>query len=154
MKRDPKLEALLELVLSSEEAADRAARAAAGLPSQAERPISSDMTGTTIIDAKIAASEARTDTKFAKLEGKLDLILNKVDRLEGDSQRTRATVRNTGLTLFFGLASLMVAISALAFNGFLGSFNAGVRVRDIVREEVVAARPAPAVAPVSQPATK
>ncbi len=30
-------------------------------------------------DAKIAAAEARTDTKIVRLEGKIDLVLEKLD---------------------------------------------------------------------------
>jgi hypothetical protein len=31
-----------------------------------------------LMDAKVAAAEARTDTKIARLEGKLDLLVSKI----------------------------------------------------------------------------
>lgn len=86
-----------------------------------------------LVDAKIAAEAARTDTKFAQLIGKLDRMDDKLTRLEGDSQRTRATVRTSAISLGLGLAALMVAIAGLLLNSVIGSFTAGARVDEIAR---------------------
>lgn len=86
------------------------------------------------VDAKIAAAEARTDTKITKIEGKLDLILQRLGTIEeksadarGEARATRRYVVGTGLSL----GALLIAIVTLAINGF----NIGSKVDDIARYE-------------------
>jgi hypothetical protein len=80
------------------------------------------------IDAKLAASEARTDTKIARLEGKLDLVLSKLDDVRNDNRGIRANQWVIG----FGLALLIVAIAAL----FPAFFGIGAQVKDLVDASV------------------
>lgn len=73
-----------------------------------------------LVDAKIAAAEARTETKFAELIGRTDAkfaeVLGRLDRLTGevqdmrsDNRHTRSTVRNAA----FALAALIIGVPAL-----------------------------------------
>jgi hypothetical protein len=80
------------------------------------------------VDAKIAASEARSETKMAKLEGKIDLVLEKLDNLtkEGHVARTNQWV------IGFGLAALIVGVAAL----LPVFFGIGDRMHDIVERAV------------------
>jgi hypothetical protein len=79
------------------------------------------------VDAKIAASEARTDTKFAKLESKIDQLLDKSTDARSEARATRRTVIGTGVSL----GALMIAVLGLYTN----SFNVGSRVSEIARGE-------------------
>lgn len=86
------------------------------------------------VDAKIAAAEARTDTKFATLKGQLDLISAKLDSINekatdarSEARTTRRTVVGTGLSL----AALIMAL--VGFGGNM--FGLGSRVDDIARVE-------------------
>jgi hypothetical protein len=81
-----------------------------------------------LTDAKIAASEARTETKIVRMEGKLDLVVSKLDSLREDNRATRANQWVIG----FGLAVLIVAVAAL----FPVFFDMGGKVKDWIREEV------------------
>ena len=90
-----------------------------------------------LTDAKIAASEARTDTKIARVEGKLDLVVSKIDAigeklnvLRDDNRATRANQWVIG----FGLAVLIIAVAAL----FPVFFDLGSKVRDMVDHGVQA----------------
>lgn len=61
------------------------------------------------IDAKMAAAEARTDTKLAKLEGKLDLVLTEVRSAKQEAKEDSRTNRNLNI----GLAAIIIAVIAL-----------------------------------------
>lgn len=78
--------------------------------------------------ARIAESEARTETKIARLEGKLDLVLSKLDDVREDNRSTRANQWVIGL----GLAVLIVAIAAL----FPVFFDLGSKVHDLIDRTV------------------
>jgi hypothetical protein len=71
-----------------------------------------------------AAAEARTDTKMARMEGKLDLVLSKLDGVRDDYRNTRATQWVIGL----GLAVLIIAVVAL----LPVFFSVGAQIRDDV----------------------
>ena len=69
-----------------------------------------------LVDAKIEAAEARTDTKFAQLIGRMDSFAESLSAIRGelkdiqaDNRHTRGTVRNSA----FALAALMIAMLAL-----------------------------------------
>ncbi|HYI39093.1 MAG TPA: hypothetical protein VE053_02115 [Allosphingosinicella sp.] len=80
-----------------------------------------------LVDAKISASEARTDTKFAKLEGKIDLLVERSTDARTEARSTRRTVVGTGLSI----AALLVAVFTLYNN----SFTLGSRVDEVARVE-------------------
>jgi Fe2+ transport system protein B len=80
------------------------------------------------IKAQIEASEARTETKIARMEGKLDLVLSKLDSAKGDS----LAIRTNQWVIAFGLAVLIVAVVAL----FPVFFGIGTQVRDMVDSAV------------------
>ena len=91
------------------------------------------------IDAKIAASEARTETKITRLEGKLDLVLAKLDSAREDNKQQFASakddsraIRSNQWMIAFGLAAIIVAVVAL----FPVFFGIGVQLKDIVAHEV------------------
>ena len=105
---------------------------------------------------KIALVEAKTDTKFAQLSGRIDLLLKAVGDLSDrsnnverqmselrstvliDNRHTRSTVRNTG----FALAGLIIASLGTVVAGislFPSVFGFGLQVRDSVRQEIASA---------------
>ena len=79
-----------------------------------------------IIELSIQASEARTDTKFAQLIGKIDLLGEKmngigkdvgelkdaVGTLETKTNNTRVIVITTILGAFIGMAGIVYTIAA------------------------------------------
>jgi hypothetical protein len=101
-----------------------------------------------LLDAKLGKVAAETDTKIARMEGKLDLVLSKIDGLgtrfedaradakearttaRADNAATRANIWVVGL----GLAVLIVAVAAL----FPVFFSIGAQVRDLVHSEMQA----------------
>ncbi len=82
--------------------------------------------------AEIALAEARTDTKIVRMEGKLDLVLSKLDGVRDDNRATRANQWVIGL----GLAVLIVAIAGL----LPVFFGIGTQVRDLVHTEIQSQR--------------
>ncbi|TZG25613.1 hypothetical protein [Sphingomonas montanisoli] len=85
--------------------------------------------GMDVIDAKIAAAEARTDAKFTQVIAKLDAMDGKLTRIEADNIRTRSTVRSST----FAIISAFIAVVALGFAIFSQSFNMGEKVRESAR---------------------
>lgn len=84
----------------------------------------------------IGAAEARGETKIARFEGKLDLVLSKLDDVRQDNRTTRANQ----WVIAFGLALLIVALVA----SFPSFFGIGSQIRDLVHTEVHDQLPAPA----------
>jgi hypothetical protein len=95
--------------------------------------------------ANLEAVEARTDTKIARLEGKIDLVLSKLDGVREDGRATRANQWVIG----FGLAGLIVAL-VVAFPAF---FDIGSKVRDMIREEARRTEAPQPTAPPQAPTT-
>jgi hypothetical protein len=108
------------------------------------------------IQAQIAASEARGDTKIARLEGKLDLVISKLDGINvrfddarGDAREARATAHSDNIATraniwvaALGLIAAIVAIYAL----FPTFFDMGSKMRDLVEKEVGRVVQAPSAA--------
>lgn len=88
------------------------------------------------VDAKIAASEARTDTKFAALIGRIDALIVRLDDFEremreeirqikadmADFKKTvMITVISTGFAVVFGVAGF----NATLLNNMTASYESG-----------------------------
>jgi hypothetical protein len=95
-----------------------------------------------LLDAKLGRAAAETDTKIARCEGKLDLVLSKLDSVRDDYVTTRTNQWVIGL----GLAVLIVAVAAI----FPVFFSVGAQIRDMVQKEVKAQIPEPPAPPPQQ----
>jgi hypothetical protein len=94
---------------------------------------------------KIAASEARAETKLVRLEGKIDLLSSSIENLGSkiDSQRNEAASnRNVVVATVVGTALSIAALLYAILTYGASTFYNGTVVRDIVHNEVSAARPA------------
>jgi hypothetical protein len=112
----------------------------------------SEMAGPTReeITHQVAASEAKTETKIARIEGKLDLVLSKLDaaandigakfasvgerltEVRNDVRADYAATRTNLWVVFVGILALIVAL-ALLFPTF---FDMGSKIRDLVDREI------------------
>lgn len=108
-------------------------RSQMNLPGIDQRRTIDDMSAAEI-DAKIAAAEARTDTKFAQLLGRLDVMNQKltaldksVSDLRGDNRSLRTLTVGSSIAVFFGIAATV--LGALAYGGQL--FSTGMNVSGI-----------------------
>ena len=102
--------------------------------------------GTTIdmdalVDAKIAAAEARTDAKFAQVLAKLDTLTTEV-----------RTSRSSIWTAAFAIMGLILAVVAMVVTVAPSAFSVGAQMREVARDEARAAATPLPVAPVSAPA--
>jgi hypothetical protein len=87
------------------------------------------------IDAKIAASEARTDTKFARLDGQIAQVLLKLDTIHADNSSVKTNV-------WAGVGLIVAVIALLAGVTFaLGpaAFMAGLDIHDRIETSVKSA---------------
>ena len=101
------------------------------------------------IDAKLAASEARAETRAVVSDGKLDAVLaklvsigEKMDDVRADNRTTRANlwaVCAIVVAVIIGMGAIVITIAPAAF-------TFGSQVRDMVQKEV-AATPQPPKAP-------
>jgi len=81
-----------------------------------------------LIDAKVAAAEARTDAKFAQ-------VLAKLDSMDKQGSNTRSTVWQAA----FAIMGLIVALVALAATIVPSAFSTGANMREMARDEARAA---------------
>lgn len=100
------------------------------------------------IDAKIAASEARTDTRLAEMSGKFDLMISKIDSLHNDLSRTEKRVENAKWTMVAVVIGAVLAGAGLLASGV----GIGSAFREIVRQEVQATATPAASLPAAPPA--
>jgi len=102
------------------------------------------------VNAKVELSESKSDTKFARLEGKLDLVLSQLSSqianvstqlsdVKGQIQESRLvsrderrSMRSDTILATVSIAILIVAIAAL----FPVFFDIGTKVKDFVSDEV------------------
>ncbi|MBZ5758351.1 MULTISPECIES: hypothetical protein [Rhizobium] len=84
--------------------------------------------GMSEVDAKIAAAEARTDTKFAELLGELKLINAKMGHLETTTNGTKMTVIVTAI------AALGLTVAIMAYGGQW--FSVGMDAQKVSQDAV------------------
>lgn len=91
------------------------------------------------IDAKIAAAEARGDTKIARLENKMDLVLSKLDasinetrQMRSDTKEDNRSTRANQIALTIGAVVIIIAVLAL----LPIVFGFGTSLRDMVHDEI------------------
>jgi hypothetical protein len=99
------------------------AKAPSQAPNRDEMAASDDL-----VNAKIEAAEARTDTKIARLEGKLDLVLSKLDDQKDDGRHTRNNV------ILVGVSLALLIIGSVAIAPVI--FDLGSKFRETVTKEV------------------
>lgn len=116
-----------------------------------ERSESDDMaTADDLVDAKIAAAEARGDTKSMRLEGKLDLVLLKLDSNDRKLDTYNATaeairrevkdseraVRANGWVIFAAISGLIVGVVAIIATVGPFLFEQGAKQDEITTRKV------------------
>lgn len=84
-----------------------------------EQDVMNDSPSREELDAKLESQGAQTDTKIARLEGKLDLVIAKLDYVMKDNSETRDTIRSEGqnsrvITWTVGVGILAVVVAAIA----------------------------------------
>jgi hypothetical protein len=102
-----------------------------------------------LVDAKIAAAEARTDTKIVRLEGKIDLVLSKLDSISQTYKDVREGHRSVIANIWIVFAALAaIIIGAVAAAPVI--FDLGMKVRETITKEVqerTLTQPSPPAAP-------
>lgn len=89
------------------------------------------------VDAKIAAAEARSDTKFAELLGELKLINVRLDHVERTTGGMRSTVIGTGI----GVVAVVIAVMAYGAQWFGVGMDAQAVADNAARSVVQTAQP-------------
>lgn len=88
-----------------------------------------------IVDAKIAAAEARTDTKFTEVLAELKLINQRMDHVEKSTTGLRSNIWGAAL------AAVGLSVGALAYGGQM--FGIGMQASDVAGKAAIdATRPA------------
>jgi hypothetical protein len=103
------------------------------------------------IAAQIRASEAGTETKIARLEGKLDLVLESVRTSRDEARDNRRAVIANGWVIFGALVVVLGIMLTIAPT----IFDMGFRWRETLTQEVkeVVQRSQPPLPPPRPPAT-
>ncbi len=106
-----------------------------------------------LVDAKIALSEAYTETKIVRLEGKIDLVVAKLDTLNENSLAMRREVKEsersikaTAWVIFGALVVMIVGTLAILFP----VFDLGLKIHEMVVKEIHDVQP-PRVSPPNNP---
>lgn len=95
------------------------------------------------VDLKLEASEARAETRFVELNGKLDRLIEIAGSTRADLDLVRTEVRNdyrstraavviTGISIFLALSALLLAV--MTYGDAI--FSRGMSVRDVVNSAV------------------
>lgn len=87
------------------------------------------------IDAKIGRASAETETKIARLEGKLDLVLTKLDDVSTrlrDVRDDNRSIKSNAWIIAFGIAAIILAVGF----GVPAVFSNGLQTRDVVHSEI------------------
>ena len=107
-----------------------------GVAGRRESTISEAMTSGEI-DAKIAAAEARTDTKFAELRIDLKGISVSLAALEG----VKSTIIVTGLTSVLAVGAIVIGVLAFGNDRFGAGMDSGAIANEAARRAVELALP-------------
>lgn len=86
------------------------------------------------IDAKIAAAEARTDTKFAEMMGELRVISQRMGHIETDLGSTKSAISSLRSTVIVTSVTSVLAIAALFYTALQygnSMFSAGLDSQSI-----------------------
>lgn len=101
---------------------------------------SESLTGMSEVDAKIAAAEARTDTKFAEMMGELRLIRSdfstRLDHVEKSTSGIKTTVVSTGIVTGIAVIGLVVGIATWGSQ----MFGVGMDADSIARQAAQSVR--------------
>lgn len=84
------------------------------------------------IQAKIEASEARTDTKIVRMEGKLDLVLQTLQSTRDEARDNRRAIIANAWVIFAALVAIVGILAAVA----PVVFDMGSRWRETITKEV------------------
>jgi hypothetical protein len=91
------------------------------------------------INAEIAAAEARTDTKIVRLEGKIDLVISKLDAANTINAAIRQEVRDSGRAVIANawvIFAAMVGIVAIVATVGPMIFDLGIRTREANTKDI------------------
>jgi hypothetical protein len=80
------------------------------------------------LDAKLETIAAQTDTKVARLEGKMDLVLSKLDGVREDNRHLRNNVIGVGIALALLIIGVVAAAPVI--------FDLGFEVRETISKEI------------------
>ena len=103
-----------------------------------------DMTSPTReeLDAKIAASEARTDTKFAELLGEIKAINATLSSVQMMTAGTKSAIVATGVAVFIGMAGLVIGMLAYGGSTFYNGTVIGDMIEKVVQAHTAVSPPA------------
>lgn len=80
------------------------------------------------VDAKIAASEARTDSKFASVITRLDYLIVRMDKLEAEMAGVKKTMILTGISTVLATVFGVAGLNAALLNNMTASFESGKEI--------------------------
>ncbi|KAB2701349.1 hypothetical protein [Brucella lupini] len=89
------------------------------------------------VDAKIAAAEARTDTKFAEMMGELRVISGKLEHLDENYRETRKSISSVKTTVLVTAVTTIIAIGGLFYTALQygnSMFSAGLDTQTIAEQ--------------------
>jgi hypothetical protein len=77
------------------------------------------------VDAKIGASDARTDSKFATVIARFDALTAEVREMKAEMRNIKMTVILTGMSTALAVVFGVAGFNASLLNNMLGSFDSG-----------------------------
>jgi hypothetical protein len=100
------------------------------------------------VDAKIAASEARTDSKFASVLARLDDLIARMDKLEAEMASLKKTMILTSISTVLATVFGVAGFNAALLNNMTASFESGKEMgqwqseirKQAVETEIILAR--------------
>jgi uncharacterized protein YlzI (FlbEa/FlbD family) len=99
-----------------------------------EEPVMADSPSKDEVKFQIEASEARTDTKIERVNGKLDLVLEKISEVNDNYKTNRSNM----LVGFFSVAGLLIALGGIiiaVWAAMPAFMDVGSKVREIAASE-------------------